>query len=179
MSKAYQLDALKRIGLDISGLGCVMLDVAMPDLSVVDERWEYYSPSKQHWWVSGVQDEGHATLLYGLLPDLVDRQGVDEVLTGWEPPVLEASGLEVFGSPFPDEPYACIVARVAHPALLDAHQRLSLLPHINTYPDYKAHVTLTYVHQTDEQDALDELERLLPIKFDPSGLNYGKAIGGQ
>lgn len=188
MSRAYQLDALKRHNIKVSELGCVMLDVETPDLSdAIPEEWEYHSGDPAHWWIAGVQTEGHVTLLHGLLPDLVDRAGVDEVLDGWEPGPVHTQQLEVFRSPFPDEPYACIVARsLGDRRLLDAHARLSLLPHINTYPEYKAHVTLAYVHAEREEAALRELRRHfgardihVPITFEPVGLNYGHAIGGR
>lgn len=180
MSRAYQLDALKRANINVSELGCVMLDVAMPNLSeVIPDEWAYHSASPDHWWITGVQTEGHVTLLYGLLPDLVDRAAVDEVLDGWEPQPVSTNHLEVFRSPFEDEPYACIVARsLADQRLLDAHARLSLLPHINTYPEYKAHVTLAYVHADKEQKAVDAITHLLggQLRFDPKGLNYGDQI---
>lgn len=180
LSKAYQLEALKRAGINVSRLGCIMLDVKMPDVAAaVRARWAYQSTDPAHWWVSGVQDEGHVTLLYGLLPDLVDRAAVDEVLAGWVPPVVESTGFEVFPSPFPDEPYECVVARVDDSRLLDAHQRLSLLPHINTYPDYKAHVTLAYVKKGTAGRAIDALTHMLGgrIMFPPARLNYGNEIG--
>lgn len=182
MSKAYQLDGLKRHGINVFELGCIMLDVTMPDLTeAIPESWAYTSTSPDHWWITGVQTEGHVTLLYGLIPSLVDRAAVDEVLDGWEPPAAWSNGLEVFRSPFEDEPYACIVARIHDQRLLDAHQRLSLLPHINTHPEYKAHVTLAYVHVDKEQKTVEAITHLLGgrLRFAPDRLNYGHQIGGQ
>lgn len=180
MSRAYQLDALKRIGLAVSELGCIMLDVAMPDISeAIPPAWAYSSEDPAHWWITGVQTEGHVTLLYGLLPDLVDALAVDEVLADWELPTVESSGLDIFPSPFPDEPYACIVARVGSPELGDAHARLSLLPHINTYPEYKAHVTLAYVHRDYAAKAVAAITHIMggQLRFTALGLNYGHQIG--
>lgn len=182
MSRVYQIDALKRIGINVSELGCIMLDVELPDLSeAIPPGWAYRSDNPDRWWITGIQAEGHATLLYGLLPDLVDALAVDEVLEDWEQPTVESSGLDVFPSPFPDEPYSCIVARVDSPELLDAHQRLSLLPHINTHPEYKAHVTLAYVHRDYAGKAVEAITHILGgrIAFPSLGLNYGHQIGGR
>ena len=73
-----------------------------------------------------------------------------------------------------------IAAGVLTPELRDAHARLSLLPHINTHPTYRAHVTLAYVHRDREADALAAIRRafkardvLVPMRFEPIGLNYG------
>lgn len=178
MSRAYELSALKRAGINVSELGCVMLDVEIPDLTeAIPPQWGHTSSDPAHWWITGIQATGHVTLLYGLLPGLVDRAGVDEVLDRWEPPKdLEASGYEIFPSPFPDDPYDCVVARVDHPALRDAHSRLSLLPHINTHPEYKAHVTLAYVQQGKGKRTVGGLEQFLSRRFPPAGLNYGHQI---
>ena len=176
--------ALKDLGIDVSKLGCVMLDVDTPDLSgVIPDEWCYSSPHPDRHWVSGRQKEGHVTLLYGLLQSAHDiRPAVDEVLDGWEPGRIVGAELTVFPSPWEDEPYSCIVSELTlTPELRDAHARLSLLPHINTHPTYRAHVTLAYVHKDRERDAVTALRRhfrardtYVPVDFAPIGLNYGR-----
>lgn len=179
---AYQVKALQRRGINVSALGCVMLDVESPDLSCIPDEWCYTSAPPDRKWISGRQDEGHVTLLYGLLDNAnTIREDIDEVLDGWAPGVIRGDRLTVFPSPFPDEPYSCIVSElVLTPELRDAHARLSLLPHINTHPTYRAHVTLAYVHRDREADALAAIRRafkardvLVPMQFEPIGLNYG------
>ena len=180
---AHGVRALKDMGIDPGKLGCVMLDVAMPDLSgVIPDEWCYASPRPDRFWVSGRQAEGHVTLLHGLLSHATDiRPAIDEVLDGWEPGPVEGCVVTVFPSPWDDEPYSCIVSElVLTPELRDAHARLSLLPHIDTYPTYRAHVTLAYVHKDREQDAVAAIRRhfkardiYCPIAFEPRGLNYG------
>lgn len=180
---AYQVKALQRRGITVSALGCVMLDVESPDLSCIPDEWCYTSTHPDRPWISGRQDEGHVTLLYGLLDNAnTIREDIDEVLDGWAPGIIRGDTLTVFPSPFPDEPYSCIVSElVLTPELRDAHARLSLLPHINTHPTYRAHVTLAYVHRDREADALAEIRRafkardvLVPMRFEPIGLNYGR-----
>ncbi len=190
---AYDLDALRELGIDVGGLGCVMLDVDAPVkvADVIPQSWAYTSANPKLGRVDGIQTEHHVTLLYGLLPQ-VRRAHVDEVLDGWTG--LDASVktdmLDVFESPLPDEPYSCIVARQSWNAgdeVLDAHQRLSLLPHINTHPVFRTHVTLAYVRRDRTTQALQELHRafdpeadgfaMVTARFRPRALNYGDVIG--
>lgn len=129
------------------------------------------------------------TLRYGLLPQ-VRRQHVDAVLAGAEiPAVLYVNDIEVFDSPYEDEPYDCIVARVAAPGLEELHQRLGFLPNLNTFPTYKPHVTLAYTRQGWYKEMISQQARahyetfgqfynginVLPIKT--TRLNYGKMLG--
>ena len=190
MPNAYQLDALADLGIRVGDLGCIMLDVdaPVPIADVIPRAWEYSSDSPMLRHVSGIQDEHHLTLLYGLLPQ-VRRWHVDEVLDGWTglDVAVTTDMLDVFPSPIPDEPYSCIVARQSWGAgdeILNAHQRLSLLPHINTHPVFKAHVTLAYVHADRTDDAITELRRafgadgeVVTIRFRPTALNYGAVVG--
>ena len=182
---AYEVQALKGMGIDLSRLGCVMLDVQIPDLTdVIPPEWRYSSPNPARGWVNGLQTEGHVTLLHGLLSNAnAIRPAVDEVLQGWEPgKTIEGDQITVFPSPWEDEPYSCIVSEgVLTRALRDAHARLSLLPHIDTHPTYRPHVTLAYVHRDRTEDAIYAIRRhyrardvLVPITFDVVGLNYGR-----
>ena len=76
---------------------------------------------------------------------------------------------------------AHIVAQDHHAALLllDAHQRLSMLPHINTHPTYEPHITLGYVHETFAGYAIERLEHLVleqQLTVRVSGINYGDRL---
>ena len=100
---------------------------------------------------------------------------------GSEPGRIVGAELTVFPSPWEDEPYSCIVSELTlTPELRDAHARLSLLPHINTHPTYRPHVTLAYVHRDHTEDALRALRRhfnardtYVPVHFTTGSLNYG------
>lgn len=179
---AYGLRALQRRGIVVSRLGCVMLDVTGPHISrLLPALWLYSSTHPDRAWISGAQDQGHVTLLYGLLDNAhAIREDIDEVLDGWQMPAALTGdpAVTVFPSPFEDEPYSCLVARIDAPELRDAHARLSLLPHIDTHPEYKPHVTLAYVHREYEQDAARLIEQELGcvkggLDFTPTALNYG------
>lgn len=180
---AYRLKCLPDLGVHIRDLGCVMLDVEPLDIKgAIPDDWAYTSSNPNLRHVSGIQTEAHITLLFGLLYNAnAIRAAVDEVLDGWEPGDLYTQSIGAFPSPMPDEPYSCIIAEVEmRKPLLDAHARLSLLPHINTHPDYRAHVTIAYVHKDRQADAIEAVRRALGtrdifthVPLVPIGLNYG------
>lgn len=186
---AYQLKCLPAMGINIRDLGCVMLDVEPLDIKgVIPDEWAYHSENPKLAHVSGIQTEAHITLLFGLLENANRiREAVDEVLDGWEPGEVYTQTIEAFQSPIPDEPYSCIVAKLqVSRQLKDAHARLSLLPHIDTHPQYLPHVTIAYVHKDRCSDAIAAVRRALGThrafgtrdifthaELTPIGLNYG------
>lgn len=146
-------DLLAELGIEVSTLGCVMLPVEPFDLfadgrdALLDVEDLYASNDPKKWWVQGdVTYKAHITLLYGLMkPAYEQKDAVDRVLEGWErPEYLVPLQITIFPSP-DDEEYAAIVAEVGGSALTEAHQRLSYLPHVDTFPVYKPHMTLAYV----------------------------------
>ena len=160
-------------------MGCVMLDVTPLDLEgVIPESWCYSSPNPARPWISGLQKEFHVTLLYGLLDNAnTIKADVDRVLEGWDATSsLLSNDISVFPAQFEDEDYSCIVAEFKNnQRLIDAHGRLSQLPHINTFPDYRPHATLAYVHRGRTEKALAAIHHLIgDITWQPAGLNYGR-----
>ena len=167
------------MGIEVSKLGCVMLDVEpIRSADYAPSSWAYYAKNPERKWIKGLEAGDHITLLYGLLQNAnTIRSAVDEVLDGWEPPdevVIDHVGS--FASTFDDEPYACIIGHIrVTPELLDAHVRLSYLPHIDTFWEYKPHLTLGYVHKHREQDAIRAFSQATQggAVLTPKGLNYG------
>ena len=178
MKSAYEVDFLKSLGVSIPDLGCVMLDLeaTTAPTEVLSPEWLYRSKDSRYWWVSGAQEEFHVTLLYGLLEKAYKWEGgIREVLEGWEEPLnISVKSIGSFPSNLPGEEYSCIIAHLESPSLLDAHQRLSLLPHINTHPGYKPHATIAYVHADRRDDAIEALSRFEDISFYPKRLNLGE-----
>jgi hypothetical protein len=158
---------LARRGTTVDRLGCVMLPIQ--GFNVFEGRGEligttdlYTSSNLERFWIKGdiIGHGAHATLLYGLLtPAYEQPDAIAAVMDGWEwPDALPVERFEVFPSPYDDEPYGCVVARLAPiPELLDAHARLSCLPHVDTYPDYKPHATIAYVKEHRARDWADIL----------------------
>lgn len=172
-------DIYVNLGINLDTLGCVMLKVEPIDIStIIPADWGYTTKHPERFWIKGLKGGDHITLLYGLLPVYASRTdyetAVDTVLDGWKPPQPQMRRVGSFPSPYSDEPYACIVAHLELDGLLDAHQRLSFLPHINTFPDYNAHLTLGYVKKEYEQRTLAKLVTSPFPTIKPISIDYGK-----
>lgn len=143
-------DMYAGMGYDLSALGCIMLNLEPLEFKV-NESALYYAADKAHKWVDGMvaDTKCHVTLLYGLLQKGQSmKQLVDTVLPADKlPKEVTIDHIDFFDSPYEDEPYYCIVAHLEiTPVLQEAHDRLTFLPHIETFPSpYKAHMTLCYI----------------------------------
>jgi 2'-5' RNA ligase len=152
---AYDYEHVHRsLGINVSKLGCVMLDVERIKVTdYVDDYADdlYYAQNPERKWIRGAvaEESAHLTLLYGLMENAWNWQHeINSVLEDWTLPLVEVEKVDYFPSTFADEPYACIIAKIKKtPKLIEGHQRLSLLPHINTFPEYSPHVTLAYVKE--------------------------------
>ena len=162
-------EVYKWLGINLNKLGCVMLDlepIKLPTYIIQDEvtgeqlnydkyigERLYYAKNKERFWIDGyVADKvPHMTLLYGLLDEARNYEShIEKVLTGWKLDGVEIEDFGYFDSPYGDEPYYCIVGHIkVTPELLEGHQRLEFLPHINTFVGYKPHITIAYI-QKDE-----------------------------
>ena len=142
------------LGITIADLGCVMLDVEVPNIgAVIPDAVLYKSDKADRWWIDGYVfgKNPHMTLLYGLLqPAAHWKEEIAEVMKGWSIESVKVQKVGFFESPFEDDPYYCIIAHV-EPSLQIAEgmARLELLPHINTYADYVPHITIAYVKKND------------------------------
>lgn len=136
------------LDIDLKTLGCVMLKTETPDTSFIRDEDLYYSSDPKLFWINGRVPNSHITLKYGLMPQ-VRREHVDAVIKDMPiPDYLVPTGITMFASPYPDEPYECIVLPIAlTPPLAALHNHLNYLPHINTFPEYKPHITLAYVRK--------------------------------
>lgn len=172
--------AYAALGIQLNDLGCIMLDVEPHQAldEIIPRDWHYISPDPKKSWFNNVMDQLHVSLLYGLMENGNSwKQFVGYVLDGWTPDLIEVDRIDAFHSPIPEEPYSCIIAKLrVTDNLLEAHQRLSFLPHINTYPEYTPHITLAYVKQRYEKETIERFSYQIPFHFDPIGLNYGDRV---
>ena len=178
------------LGINLSDLGCIMLDLeplGTPQYFCQDGVTDYdyglslyNSPDKEKFWIDGYVGlkTAHITLLYGLTqPGLSFKPHVDAVLDGWKLDEVEIDHFGYFESPYPDEPYYCIVAHIKPtPELIEGHERLELLPHINTFAGYKPHSTIAYIKRNDEMRdwfIKDLNNAFAGKKMKITGINYG------
>lgn len=174
-------DIYKKLAINLDKLGCIMLDVDGSEIKKYGgEGTFYYAKDKDKFWINGfvAGKTPHVTLLYGLLKTGLEwKDYVNEVLKGWDVKTVRIKDISFFESPYKEEPYYCIVGHVdITPELLEGHQRLSFLPHINTFPTYQAHITIAYVKKADvvRDDTIRYYKKTLQGKdLKVIGLNYG------
>lgn len=176
-------ELLSNAGIETSDMGCVMLPVepfnifgnGRENILLPEDLYVSQDPKKKY--VNGdVSEKAHITLLYGLLSKAyLIKDLVDGVLEGWDcPEYFIPESIGIFESKDKDEPgYAAIVVEIEDQHLVEAHQRLSYLPHINTFPDYRAHMTLAYVKLEEAQKWKDVLEQEAFHIYVKEGLDYG------
>jgi hypothetical protein len=181
---AYDYPAIyERVGMSGPGdLGCIMLDLTPIPVTgwLPTDTIYFYGDDRMAYAKGPVAEHGaHVTLLYGLTPDaeagVRQRESVDELLAGLD---LSSVTVEDVGdfSPMFGLPYAPIIAHVSSPDLVEANRRLRFLPHVDTFPDYRPHVTLAYVHDLSRDASLHYLQGLVGHELKATGINYGGAL---
>lgn len=178
----------KTLGLDLSKLGCIMLDLEpVPNAYSIEFEGAgvalYYARDKARFWIDGwVFDKPHMTLLYGLITSGNEspmRELVPQVLDGWELPDVEIEDISFFDTPYADEPYWCLVAKVRiTDEVLEGHERLCMLPHLKTFPGYKAHATIAYLDKGQGEGYRDRIiedfrKMWVGKKMKAKAINYG------
>ena len=157
---AYNFEKVyEDLGISLSKLGVVMLDIVPGDLEkrvqeIVSPDDLYFSDDPTRHINGLVAGEPHVTLVYGLLRTGTEmKKHIMRVLENGAvlPKSVEIEQVGYFESRRVDEPYFCIVAHLKiTPELQEANERLKFLPHLNTFPGYKAHMTLAYIRKDEE-----------------------------
>jgi 2'-5' RNA ligase len=172
------------LGINLAKLGCIMLNLdgtGIPNL--ISEQDLYFTDNADRYWIKGfvAGHTPHVTLLYGLLESgkTIYKKYVDEILQEWNCNSVEIDHVGFFKSPYGEsDPYYCIVAHLKiSDELKEANSLLQLLPHINTFPSYKAHITIAYIKQDETlRDKIieDYNKELSGKKLSVSSINYGK-----
>jgi hypothetical protein len=138
-------------------LGCVMVGTTSPlvtsDVLHTEEftQKQYFTQRNDRQWIKGITPAGrhHVTIRYGFLPD-VSALDLHKVANDVHiPEKLSITGYEIFLSPYDDEDadYECVVALIDPTELNDANLQFGVLPNINTYPEFKPHVTIGYFYK--------------------------------
>lgn len=183
-------EVYEMLGYNLSKLGCLMLDTEPIELgaSFYDgftrfpkyESFEYKSKNKERFWIDGyVADKTpHLTLFYGFLQEAsCYKKHIDILLKDTNIEKIKIEDVSFFESPYADEPYYCIVAKVEKtPELLEAHNKMTLLPNIQTFPDYKPHITIAYIikDETTRDNFITNLKKeIVGKELKVTGLNFG------
>ena len=175
-------EVYKWLGINLDDLGCIMLDLEPIDMPLLDvqELPFHYTKNKDRFWIKGwvAKETPHITLLYGLLEDGKNFEPhIEKVLKDWKLETVEVEDIGFFESPYSDEPYYCIVAHIKPtPDLIEGHQRLEFLPHINTFAGYKAHFALAYIEKNEivRDNLIEELKKkFVGKKLSVKKLNLG------
>lgn len=174
-------DVYASIGINVNKLGCIMLDthrIKVTDMVLDGQHDLYEAADPEHYWIRGAVAEhgAHVTLLYGLLASgLTWKAQIDAVLDGWSIDSVTIEDIGIFESPIESEPYDCVIAHIKlTPNLLEGHARLELLPHINTFLEYRPHISLAYVKKGEGAKWVKALtESLVGRQIAVTKLNYG------
>ena len=184
------------LGYNLSKLGCLMLDtepIILPNYIVQDiqtgsgcnfdaliKSYGYVAKNKERFWIDGfVADKTpHLTLFYGFLQEAgCYKWHIEKLLEGTDIATVKIEDVDFFESPYEDEPYYCIVAKVEKTSeLLEAHNKMTLLPNIQTFPDYKPHITIAYIIKDEllRDDFIELLKKeLVGKELKVTKLNFG------
>ena len=125
--------------------GCVMVEVPVSNwdeiTSTIDPE-DIYTESGDS--IYGIQKNPHLTLLYGL-HDGVTEDEVKSVFDNFDGNInIVVDGVDIFENEKFD-----VVKFNVNPdgALQELNDRLSEFPNSNEYPDYKPHITISYVNK--------------------------------
>lgn len=165
------------MGINTDNLGCIMINTEkIPVVQFVKKgEDDLVESTDRHEHTMGAvsEVEPHATLLYGLLENgNVWKDKVDQLLAGWNMPTVTIDHVDYFDTP---DSYAVIAKLVKTPEIIDGHERLTLLPHINTFSDYQPHITLAYINKDAD---VEKWVKSLGKKYNgqivaTNGINYG------
>jgi hypothetical protein len=177
LKNAHEFPGLYDDLFDFPSAGYVMLDVDSPlvaDTGFLEDH-QYISDDPNLYWMKGLATEWPATVRVPLDPK-VRQKHVKQVIEGIDiPRYLRLGDIEVFPSPYPDQDYVCIVARVEDEWLVNLNAQLAVLPGVQTYIPYKAHVTIGYF-DGNVMDRIGDVKQYLDTHVETIGFNYGRML---
>jgi len=159
---AFEFENLyEKYSIDINNMTCVMLKTQdIPVDTLLDERKLFFADKEHLPFVQGAvaSNNSHITLHQSLLPCVTDED-IDLVLDGCEPAgFVTINSIETFTG----QEYSTIVAKVnVDDWILEAHTRLSFLPHVDLFEDFIPHITLAYVVPGYVDEAVERLSFLV------------------
>lgn len=177
MKAAHEFEGLhKDLGIKTSSLGCLMLNTENPLSGLMPEEGQYVSENPELWWIKGLLKDWHVTVRYGFL-DGVKRAHVERVIADLKKPdELIPETFDIFPSTYPEENYECVVLRVGSLYLENLHKQLSVLPNVETFPEYKPHITIGYFEPGWFENNLGLLWNKLKPIIKTADYDFGKNL---
>lgn len=168
-------DLYEGMEIDTDDLGCIMLDLEPMQVMEYMQGHEDDLFENPKWEQGSVPAETvpHVTLLYGLLENgNVWKDKVDTLLKDWSVKTVTIDEVGYFDTP---DSYAVVAHLEKTPELVDGHERLTLLPHVNTFSEYKPHMTLAYIKKDADVDEWVESlgQQYNGVEIKASKINYG------
>jgi hypothetical protein len=163
----------KELGVQAYDLGAVLLECNDPKLGDINMRWladPQNPPGKQY----------HLTLFEGLLKSAQEwKQYINQVLQGWNHlnHLLIITDVEALESPHKEDYFVIVATIKIDDWIMDGHERIAFLPHINSYQEFVPHVTLAYVKKDvniKNQAIKFFQDKLVGKSFKIKNINYGR-----
>lgn len=162
------------LGIDFDNLGCIMMNTNKIPVAQYIKKPEEDLFVKEGWGggLAG-ENSAHVTLLFGLLENGNEwKNKVDTLLVDWKMDTVTIEEVSYFDL---GDSYAIVGLLEKTNEIVDGHERLTLLPHINTFSEYHPHITLAYIKKDVE---LDKWIKPLAKKYNgqkvaTTGINYG------
>lgn len=176
MKNAHEFPGLYDDLFDFTKAGYVMIDTEMPFVQypLALKKYEYTSPDPAKFWMKGLLTSWHVTAR-GPLDPKVRQSHCRQVLQSVNlPKDLMLGPVEVFPSPYPEEPYECMVVLVDDPALFELNQQLAVLPGVQTFIPYKPHLTLGYFQSGHTEEIVVGLKQNLRTGVRIAGFDFGR-----
>jgi len=151
--------------------GCVMLKTPFKkwsELTSLINPEDVYDDADNNF---GIEKDPHITLLFGLHSDEIDMDEVKNILDGYKSITYKITGVSYFET---KDGYDVVKLDVISDVCAEINKKLSKLPATITYPEYKPHITLSYVKPGEAKKY--EVKFQTPLEFTSNEIEYSVPI---
>jgi 2'-5' RNA ligase len=157
--------------------GCSMIYFDFPDAQklhdMIDPDDIYTEEGDRSF---GLEDEPHATLLFGLHSDEIPDEEVLSISTSVPVGELTLKNASLFKNA--NKPYEVLKFDVDNAALYSINKKLAQLPHTTEFPDYHPHCTVAYLKKGTGDKYVEKLKDL-EFTVHPDKIVYSKPDGSK